>query len=125
MRQAGVLAAAGLVALAETPQRLHLDHENSRYLAGALTELPGIRIDPGGVVTNIVIVDVSGTGFTAAEISQQLLARGILANATSPADLRMVTHYDVNRAGCERAVKAFGEIVGTAAGVGSTSAGHA
>jgi len=77
--------------------------------------MPGMRIDPAAVVTNILIVDVSGTGLTAEEISRRLLARGILANATSPSDLRLVTHYDVDRAGCERAVHALREIVGVAA----------
>src|SRR3989442_11262867 len=64
MRQAGVLAAAGLVALEETPKRLHVDHENARFLAEGLAEMPGIKIEPAKVVTNILFLDVSGTGHT-------------------------------------------------------------
>lgn len=115
MRQAGVLAAAGLVALEETPERLHIDHENARFLANALAEMPGIRIDPAKVVTNILIFEVAGPGITAAEISRRLAAREVLASAMSPTAVRMVTHYDVDRAGCERAVMALGEALGPVA----------
>ena len=112
MRQAGVLAAAGLVALNDTPQKLHVDHENARFLAEALAELPGLRIDPLKVVTNILIVDVNGTGLDADEISKRLLARGVLANeGNSSSELRMVTHYDVDRKGCERAVQAMKDVL--------------
>src|SRR5579864_5586661 len=69
MRQAGVLAAAGLIALEETPKILHRNHENAKYLAGGLAKIPGIAVDPKKVVTNIVIFDVRETGNTGAEIS--------------------------------------------------------
>lgn len=105
MRQAGVLAAAGLVALEETPKRLHIDHENARFLAQALAEMPGIKIDPAKVVTNILFLDVAATGLGSFEISKRLAAHGVLANGVTPQTMRMVTHYDVDRAGCERAVK--------------------
>jgi threonine aldolase len=111
MRQAGVLAAAGLIALEETPQRLHVDHENARYLAGALSEIPGIKIDPAKVVSNILFFDVTGTGLTSYEISKQLAAKNVLANGLSANSMRMVTHYDVDRAGCERAVQALAEVL--------------
>jgi threonine aldolase len=114
MRQAGVLAAAGLVALRESPGRLHLDHENAKFLATGLAEIPGVKIDPAKVVTNILFFDVSGTGLFAPEVSQRLKAAGILANAYNPKLIRMVTHLDVDRAGCERALQALREIVGTA-----------
>ena len=112
MRQAGVLAAAGLVALEETPPRLHIDHENAKFLASGLAEIPGIKMDPAKVVTNILIFDVLGTGVAAEEISRRLAARGVLANATSPTAIRMVTHYDVDRAGCARALEVLREVVG-------------
>ena len=101
-----------LVALQESPQKLHIDHENARWLAEALAEVPGVRIDPAKVVTNILIIDVSGTGLPALEVSKRLLERGVLANQSSPTALRMVTHYDVDRAGCERAVKAMEKVLG-------------
>lgn len=112
MRQAGILAAAGMVALDDSPRRLHIDHENARFLAEALAALPGLRIDPAKVVTNILIVDVTETGLGAAEISRRLRQQGVLANeGTDGSELRMVTHCDVDRAGCERAVEALKEIV--------------
>jgi threonine aldolase len=115
MRQAGVLAAAGLVALEEGPKRLHIDHENARFLAEGLAEVAGIRIAPAKVVTNIVTFDVSGTGLTAAEIEKRLAAQNVLTLAFSPTILRMVTHYEVDRAGCERAIRALRDAVGRAA----------
>lgn len=111
MRQAGVLAAAGLVALAEGPPRLHIDHANAKFLAEGLARLPGIQIEAGKVVTNILFFDVTGTGLSAPEVSQQLKAQGILANPYNPKLIRMVTHRDVDRAGCERALQVLSEIV--------------
>ncbi len=113
MRQAGVLAAAGLVALEESPKRLHIDHENARFLAEGLHEIPGINIDPAKVQSNILFLEVSATGLTSFEISKRLAARGVLANGSSPTTLRMVTHCDVDRAGCERALKVLREVLET------------
>lgn len=115
MRQAGVLAAAGLVALEESPRRLHMDHENARLLAQALAEIPRIRIDPSKVVTNIVFFDVEGTGLPSSEISKRLAARGVLANGVTPTTIRMVTHCDVDRAGCARAIAVLREVLAGAA----------
>ncbi|HEX4003723.1 MAG TPA: GntG family PLP-dependent aldolase [Candidatus Acidoferrales bacterium] len=111
MRQAGVLAAAGLIALEESPKGLHRDHENARYLAQGLARLPGVAIDPAKVVTNILIFDVTGTGRTAADICAALAKQNILAGPTGKHAIRMVTHYDVDRAGIERALGAMAEIV--------------
>lgn len=111
MRQAGVLAAAGLVALEESPQRLHVDHENARFLAHALAEIPGITINPAKVVSNILFFDVTGTGLTSFELSKRLAAENILANGLSPESMRMVTHYDVDRAGCERAIRVLADVL--------------
>jgi threonine aldolase len=104
MRQAGVLAAAGLVALQETPKRLHEDHANARRLAEGLTELPGIKIDPEKVVTNIVIFDVGETGQAADAICAQLREGGVLASGFGTS-IRMVTHYDVSSADIETALR--------------------
>jgi len=111
MRQAGVLAAAGLIALEESPKGLHRDHENARYLAQGLARLPGVAIDPAKVVTNILIFDVTGTGRTAAEICAALATQNILAGPTGKHSIRMVTHYDVDRAGIDRALGAIAGIV--------------
>jgi threonine aldolase len=113
MRQAGVLAAAGLVALEDSPDRLHQDHANAKFLAERLSEIPGITIDPAQVVTNIVIFGVADLGSPASVISNALLDRGILANPVNSTHIRMVTHCDVTRAQCETAVQALAEIVNT------------
>jgi threonine aldolase len=113
MRQAGVLAAAAFVALEDSPQRLHTDHENAKFLAEGLAEIPGLNLDPAKVVTNILFCDVSETGLAAAEVSRRLATEGVLAGALSPRSIRMVTHYDVDRLGCERALRVLREVVGT------------
>ncbi|HZH31725.1 MAG TPA: GntG family PLP-dependent aldolase [Pyrinomonadaceae bacterium] len=106
MRQAGVIAAAGLVALEESPRVLHLDHANARRLAEGVAELPGVQIDPERVVTNIVIFDIAGTGLSADAICARLHARGVLASGFG-SSIRMVTHYDVSQADIDAAVKAL------------------
>jgi threonine aldolase len=111
MRQAGILAAAGLVALEESPERLHIDHENARLLAEGLAEIPEVKIDPAKVKTNILFFDVSASGFTAQEVSKRLAAQGVLANGLGPATIRMVTHFDVDRAGCERALSVLRDVL--------------
>lgn len=95
MRQAGILAAAGLIALEESPQRLHIDHENARMLAEGVANITGVSIDAEKVVTNIVIFDVSETGKTSAEICAALKEENILASPFGKS-IRMVTHYDVS-----------------------------
>jgi threonine aldolase len=111
MRQVGVLAAAGLIALEESPKILQRDHENARHLADGLAQIKGITLNPKKVVTNIVIFDVHGTGRAAAEICAELGKRKILCGPTDKYSIRMVTHYDVDRAGIDRAVAVLSEIL--------------
>ncbi len=106
MRQAGILAAAGLIALEKTPARLHLDHENAHLLAQGLAAMAGIRIDPAKVATNILVCDISGTRMNSADFTRQLAERGVLVGSVNPEVVRFVTHFDVDRAGCERALEA-------------------
>src|SRR5256714_4502873 len=103
MRPAGVLAAAGLIALEESPKGLREDHANARTLANGLADLPGVKIDPEKVVTNIVIFAVADTGMAADEICAQLREHGILASGFGTS-IRMVTHYDVSQADIEVAL---------------------
>ncbi len=110
MRQAGVLAAAGLIALQETPRRLTEDHRNARALAEGLAQIRGIRIDLATVQTNIVIFDVSSTGIAPADFSARLKQRGVLLNGINPRQMRAVTHFDVDRAACEFALQQIAEI---------------
>lgn len=111
MRQAGVLAAAGLIALEESPKGLKRDHENAQLLALNLSAIRGIKIDPKRVFTNIVIFDVRETGRTAAEICDELGANNILCLSTDKYSVRMVTHCDVDRAGIDRAVAATADVL--------------
>jgi threonine aldolase len=111
MRQVGVLAAAAMVALEKSPQRLHIDHENAKVLAERLAAIPGIRLVAEEVVTNIIVFDVSGTGMSAFEISDKLKAQRILANGLSPSIMRMVTHADVDRDGCLHASEVLARIL--------------
>jgi threonine aldolase len=110
MRQAGVLAAAGLIALEEHPMLLARDHANARHLAQTLAKIPGIAIDPRKVETNIVIFDISASGLSTTEFSKRLEARGVLINGINGRDMRIVTHHDVDRAGCERALEAIEQV---------------
>jgi threonine aldolase len=111
MRQVGVLAAAGLIALEETPKLLCDDHLNARFLAEGLSRIRGIAIDPAKVATNIVVFDVSATGLGSAEISARLKRDGVLINGINPRQMRAVTHYDVTRAACAQALEALASAV--------------
>ena len=119
MRQAGVLAAAGLVAMERSPKRLHIDHENARRLAEGIAEIRSLRIDPKHVRTNIVIFDCSKTGKTAVELCEALSLRGVWAQDTAMYSVRFVTHCDVNREGIERALNALQEVVAQPQKVGA------
>jgi threonine aldolase len=102
MRQAGIVAAAGLYALDHHVERLTDDHENARVLAEGLAELDGVELDPGVVETNIVVFDVPD----AAEFCAALEREGVRMSALGSQRVRAVTHLDVDRAGIERAVAA-------------------
>ena len=112
MRQAGVIAAAGLIALEKSSGRLHVDHENAQMLAKGIEAMPGLKIDPTKVKTNIVIFDCEGTGKNAVELCDLLREKDIWALDTEKYSVRFVTHCDVDRAGCERTLVVLGEIVG-------------
>jgi threonine aldolase len=115
MRQAGVLAAAGLIAIEDHPRLLRRDHDNARWLAGALAKVAGIVIDARKVETNILIFDVSGTGLSTTEFSARLKSRGVLVNGINAREMRIVTHHDVDRTGCEQAIEAIGQVASGAA----------
>ena len=106
MRQVGVLAAAGLIALEKMPARLHEDHANARLLAEALSQIECVDIDPDSVETNIVIFTLK-CEVSATELVGRLKARGILASTLGPNMIRLVTHHDVSRGDCEKAADAL------------------
>ena len=112
MRQAGILAAAGLIALEQGPQKLAQDHANAKFLAEGLAQIPGIKIDPAKVQTNILICDTSGSGITGADLSRKLAERNVLASAYGPYIIRFVTHLDVNREQCAQALEIVAAVCG-------------
>jgi threonine aldolase len=119
MRQAGVLAAAGLIALHEMPKRLHEDHANARLLADAVAAQPrAAEIDLEAVQTNIVIFKLRGrnqkngdqsSGGDAPAFAAALKQKGVLVSAIGPHAIRFVTHYDVDRAACQKAAAIVSE----------------
>jgi threonine aldolase len=106
MRQAGVLAAAGLIALEEMPARLAEDHANAKLLAEGLARVPGVSIDPMKVLTNIVIFDIAESGMAPEKLVAEAKARGVLLAGVGGTRIRLVTHLDVTRHDCERALEA-------------------
>ncbi len=110
MRQVGVLAAAALVALEESPPKLHEDHANAKRLAIGLAEFSGIKIDPEKTATNIVLFDVSESSMSANEICERLKEHGVLASGFGTS-IRMVTHYDVSSDDIEATLRAIGTVL--------------
>jgi threonine aldolase len=108
LRQAGIVAAAGLYALDHNVERLAEDHENARVLAEGIAELAGARIDPSKVETNIVIFEVDDP----AGVVAALLVEGVEVTQMGPGRIRAVTHMDVDRAGVERALEALRKVLG-------------
>jgi threonine aldolase len=107
MRQAGIMAAAGVYALRHHVDRLAEDHQQARRLAIGLATVPGIAIDPESVETNIVIFDVSRTGVTGEVFGSRTLAsHGVRFSVLGPNTVRAVTHLDIPPTGVERALEA-------------------
>jgi len=117
MRQAGILAAAGLIALEEHPARLAADHANARLFAETIAAAPGIHVDPAKVQTNIVLFELTGSGIAAPELAVRLAGRGVLLTAFGPRLLRAVTHYDVTREEAAAAAASVVELCTSAARV--------
>ncbi len=111
MRQVGVLAAAGLLALEKSPARLKEDHANARFLAEGIAKIPGLKIDPAAVRSNIVIFDCTASGKDAVQLCDALHAKNVWAQDTAPYSVRMVTHWNVDRAGVERALNELGALL--------------
>jgi len=110
MRQAGVVAAAGLIALEKGPKRLQEDHDNAQFLARQLAEIPGVGIDPSTVQTNIVIYSVRNAGYSSSDFLAAIATRNVLAVPVDADRVRMVTHLDVNRSAIEQATAVVREV---------------
>jgi len=113
-RQAGIMAAAGLVALEEGPGCLHQDHVNARRLADGIAEFTPAVVDPWSVETNMVFADVSPIGLSALDVWRRLGDAGLLANVVA-GKVRLVTHRDVSPDDIEEAVSIWPEVVGSGA----------
>lgn len=111
MRQAGILAAAGIYALEHNISRLKDDHDNAKKLAKALHAIKGVAIDPAEVETNIVIFDVAGTGMDAEDVTDRLKKRGVLMLPIAQTRIRAVTHLDVNREDIDQAIETILQVL--------------
>ncbi|HEU0122368.1 MAG TPA: GntG family PLP-dependent aldolase [Bryobacteraceae bacterium] len=117
MRQSGILAAAGLLALEEMPARLVADHANARLMAAGINAIPGVRVERAPQ-TNILFFDVTETGLTGAAFSAKLKERGVLINAAAgPSRLRLLTHFDADGAACVQALDAIRAVAAEALAV--------
>ncbi len=112
MRQAGIIAAAGIISLTEMTDRLADDHANARKLAEGLADRKGISIDPEDVKTNIVFFEVTREGMTAEELAGQLDKEGVRVLALGPTRLRAVTHYQVTSRDIDHALRVFENFLG-------------
>jgi threonine aldolase len=111
MRQAGILAAAGIMALETMVDRLAEDHANARRLAEGLASLPGINVDPENVLTNIVIFELAPDALSPAELAAGLAMRGIRMGVIGGQRMRAVTHIGIDAAGIDTALSAVQEIL--------------
>jgi threonine aldolase len=116
MRQAGILAAAGIVALEEMVERLAEDHANARRLAAGLAEIPGLSLDPQKVQTNILYFELADSRITTWEFIAGLEKEGVRLLSLGPRRLRAVTHYGIEAADIDAALAAVGRVVQEALG---------
>lgn len=111
MRQAGVFAAAGIVALNEMIERLEDDHQNARRLAEGLANIPGIKLDPTTVETNILFFELVNEKITPQALAARLKEQGVLIGAGAARRIRMVTHYGIEAAHIAYALRAFQQMM--------------
>jgi threonine aldolase len=112
MRQAGIIAAAGIVALDQMVDRLADDHRNARVLAEGCAKVEGLRVDLARVQTNIVVVDIDGLGVEDGVFVSKLKENGVLAGAIGKGKVRFVTHWGIEREDVETALDAIRSVVG-------------
>ena len=111
MRQAGIIAAAGVHALAHHVERLADDHANAKAFATAIAQIPGVILDVATVETNMIYFDLEAGGGDAAQVGNRLRAHGVRIGAVGPYRMRAVTHINVDYAGAEKAAKALAEVL--------------
>ena len=111
MRQAGIIAAAGIVALKEMTDRLADDHANARRLAEGIARIPGLKTDSARVKTNILYIDLVDRLFSDEEFMNHLAEKGVRLSHTGPARFRMLTHYGIGEAEIDAALIALHEVM--------------
>ena len=111
MRQAGLIAAAGIYALENHVERLAQDHANARHFAELIAAIPGIRVDLDSVQTNMIYFDTGDSGVSAPEVRERLRALGVRIGDIDDTVMRAVTHIDVDRQGVEDAADALRKAV--------------
>jgi threonine aldolase len=111
MRQAGILAAAGIYALEHNVERLAEDHLNAKRLAQGIADIGDLDVDVNGVVTNILYFHVRQPGLTVPMLLERLKTEGVLMLGTGPKSIRAVTHLDVSKEGINRAIEALRQVV--------------
>jgi threonine aldolase len=111
MRQAGILAAAGLIALEKMPARLHEDHANARLLAELLEDVPGLSVDASKVRTNILVVRIACVELDSAKLALLLKQNGVLVGTIDSRTIRLLTHLDVSRDQIHEAARVFREVL--------------
>jgi threonine aldolase len=111
MRQAGIIAAAGIVALEEMTDRLAEDHTNARRLADGIAGISGLDTDPARVQTNILYIDLADRRFSDEEFLKRLAKKGVRLSHTGPSRFRMVTHYGINPREIDGALNALREVM--------------
>jgi threonine aldolase len=117
MRQAGIIAAAGIYSLEHMVDRLREDHDNARRLADGLRQLPGLRVDRDEVQMNIFFIDLVADALTPRQFTAALKERGILVSTPygTGRRMRLVTHYGITAADIEAALVAFTAVLAEAA----------
>jgi threonine aldolase len=112
MRQAGIIAAAGIVALETMVDRLQEDHTNARLLAEGIADLPDVILDPETIKTNIIYFDLDDSAMESADFLTVLAAKGIQFFDTGPRRFRMVTHYGITAEDILYTINSFKETLG-------------
>jgi threonine aldolase len=112
MRQAGIIAAAGIVSLEKMVNRLDEDHHHAKQLADGLAIIPGISLDPGTPYTNLLFLNlVDDISIDAAQVGARLKELGVLVGIVEKRRFRLATHYWVNEESVQRAIDAFRDVL--------------
>lgn len=111
MRQAGIIAAAGIIAVEKMSKRLSKDHENAFALANGLNSLEGVSVDIDKVQTNLIMVDFAGTGLNGVQVAERLKANRILINGSTESVVRFAVHYYIGEDEIQRTIQMVSRVI--------------